>query len=154
MLPFSLAENLALRDYRRAPLSRFGWLSPKRMTQQAEPLLEQYDVRGGEPGAGQLALGGQRAEGRDRARARRGATGHDRGAADARARRRRIEFVHRGLLEQRDGGGGVLLVRWSSRIRSLSDRVLAIYEGRIVAELSPDALDEELAWRCRRAVSL
>ena len=29
-------------------------------------------------------------------------------------------------------------------IRSLADRVLVIYEGRIVAELSPDATDEEL----------
>jgi ABC-type uncharacterized transport system ATPase subunit len=29
-------------------------------------------------------------------------------------------------------------------IRSLADRVLVIYEGRIVAELPPDASDEEL----------
>ena len=49
VLDFSLAENLALREYRRAPLSRFGLLSPKRMEQQARPLLEQYDVRGGQP---------------------------------------------------------------------------------------------------------
>ena len=60
-----------------------------------------------------------------------------------------IEFVHRRLLEQRDEGRGVLLVSLElEEIRSLSDRVLVIYEGRIVAELSPDASDEELAWRC------
>jgi general nucleoside transport system ATP-binding protein len=29
-------------------------------------------------------------------------------------------------------------------IRSLADRVLVIYEGRIVAELAPDVSDEEL----------
>ena len=51
-----------------------------------------------------------------------------------------IEFVHRRLLEQRDAGRGVLLVSLElEEIRSLSDRVLVIYEGRIVAELSPDA---------------
>jgi simple sugar transport system ATP-binding protein len=56
-----------------------------------------------------------------------------------------IEFVHRQLLEQRDAGRGVLLVSLElEEIRSLADRVLVIYEGRIVAELPPDATDEEL----------
>ena len=31
VLDFTLAENLALREYRRAPLRRFGLLSPRRM---------------------------------------------------------------------------------------------------------------------------
>ena len=90
VLPFSLAENLALRDYRRAPLSRFGWLSPKRMDQQAEPLLEQYDVRGGEPEtlASSLSGGNQQKVVIARELAEE-PTGHDRRAADARARRRR-----------------------------------------------------------------
>ena len=56
-----------------------------------------------------------------------------------------IEFVHKRLLEQRDAGRGVLLVSLElDEIRSLSDRVLVIYEGRIVAELAPDVSDEEL----------
>jgi simple sugar transport system ATP-binding protein len=39
----------------------------------------------------------------------------------------------------------VLLVSLElEEIRSLADRVLVIYEGRIVAELPPDATDEEL----------
>ena len=70
--------------------------------------------------------------------------------------------MHKRLLEQRDAGRGVLLVSLElEEIRSLGDRVLVIYEGRIVAELSPDASDEELgvamlggkvaAWRERRA---
>ena len=56
----------------------------------AEPLLEQYDVRGGQPEtpAGSLS-GGNQQKVRDRARARRGAAGHDRRAADARPGRRR-----------------------------------------------------------------
>jgi simple sugar transport system ATP-binding protein len=56
-----------------------------------------------------------------------------------------IEFVHKRLLEQRDAGRGVLLVSLElEEIRSLSDRVLVMYEGRIVAELAPDISDEEL----------
>ena len=55
-----------------------------------------------------------------------------------------IEFVHSQLIEQRDAGRGVLLVSLElEEIRSLSDRVLVMYDGRIVAELSPEASEEE-----------
>jgi simple sugar transport system ATP-binding protein len=146
VLDFTLAENLALREYRRAPLSRFGLLSPKRMMQQAQPLLEQYDVRGGRPAtlAGSLSGGNQQkvviarelAEEPQVTVAAQPTRGLDVGA---------IEFVHRRLLEQRDAGRGVLLVSLElEEIRSLADRVLVIYEGRIVAEVAPDATDEEL----------
>jgi simple sugar transport system ATP-binding protein len=144
ILDFSLAENLALRDYRRE--ARFGLLSPKRMEQEAEPLLEQYDVRGGEPQttAGSLSGGNQQkvviarelAEEPKVTVAAQPTRGLDVGA---------IEFVHRRLIEQREAGRGVLLVSLElEEIRSLADRVLVIYEGRIVAELPPDASDEEL----------
>jgi ABC-type uncharacterized transport system ATPase subunit len=146
ILDFSLSENLALREYRRAPLSRYGLLSPKRMQQQARPLLEQYDVRGGRPEttAGSLSGGNQQkvviarelAEEPRVTVAAQPTRGLDVGA---------IEFVHKRLLEQRDAGRGVLLVSLElEEIRSLSDRVLVIYEGRIVAELAPDVSDEEL----------
>jgi ABC-type uncharacterized transport system ATPase subunit len=61
ILDFTLAENLALREYKRRPLSRLGLLSPKRMEQQSRPLLEQYDVRGARPDitAGSLSGGNQ-----------------------------------------------------------------------------------------------
>ena len=49
-----------------------------------------------------------------------------------------IEFVHSRLIEQRDAGRAVLLVSLElEEIRSLSDRVLVMYDGRIVAELAP-----------------
>ena len=45
-----------------------------------------------------------------------------------------IEFVHRRLLEERAAGRGVLLVSLElEEIRALADRVLVIYDGRIVA---------------------
>jgi len=56
-----------------------------------------------------------------------------------------IEFVHRRLLDQRAAGRGVLLVSLElDEIRTLADRVLVISDGRIVAELPPDASDEQL----------
>ena len=146
VLDFSLAENLALREYRRPPISRFGLLSPKRMVQRARPLLQQYDVRGGQPDttAGALSGGNQQkvviarelAEEPQVTVAAQPTRGLDVGA---------IEFVHKRLLEQRNAGRGVLLVSLElEEIRSLADRVLVIYEGRIVAELAPDATDEEI----------
>jgi ABC-type uncharacterized transport system ATPase subunit len=144
VLDFSLAENLAMRDYRRE--ARFGLLSPKRMQEHARPLLEEYDVRGGRPEvpASSLSGGNQQkvviareiAEEPQVLVAAQPTRGLDVGA---------IEFVHRRLLQQRAAGRGVLLVSLElEEIRNLADRVLVIYEGRIVAELPPDASDEEL----------
>jgi general nucleoside transport system ATP-binding protein len=55
-----------------------------------------------------------------------------------------IEFVHRRLVEARDAGRAVLLVSLEmEEIRSLSDRVLVIYEGQIVAEMPPESSEED-----------
>jgi simple sugar transport system ATP-binding protein len=145
VLDFSLAENLCLRDYRRAPIARRGLISPKRMNEQAAPLLEEYDVRGGSCDALALSLSGGNQQKVVIAReiseepkvliAAQPTRGLDVGA---------IEFVHRRLVEQRDAGRAVLLVSLElEEIRSLSDRVLVMYDGRIVAELAPEASEEE-----------
>ena len=56
-----------------------------------------------------------------------------------------IEFVHRRLVSERDAGRGILLISLESEeVRSLADRILVIYEGRIVGEFPPDATEEEL----------
>ena len=58
-----------------------------------------------------------------------------------------IEFVHRRLVEERDEGRGILLVSLElDEILSLSDRILVIYEGRIVGEFPPDVPEEELGF--------
>jgi general nucleoside transport system ATP-binding protein len=145
VLDFSLAENLCLRDYRRPPIAKHGLISPKRMNQRAAPLLEEYDVRGGSCDALALSLSGGNQQKVVIAReiseqpkvlvAAQPTRGLDVGA---------IEFVHRRLIEQRDAGRGVLLVSLElEEIRSLSDRVLVMYDGRIVGELAPEASEEE-----------
>jgi general nucleoside transport system ATP-binding protein len=146
VLDFNLAENLALHDYGKQPLSRLGWLNPRRWLRWAGGLLKEFDVRGGGPTtrAGSLSGGNQqkvvvaREVSRDPSVliAAQPTRGLDVGA---------IEFVHRRLVEQRDAGKAVLLVSLElEEILSLSDRILVLYEGRIVAEFPPEVSEEEV----------
>src|SRR5215208_6185194 len=48
VLQFDLAENLSLLEYRNPKMSRWGFLSPRRMADRARRLLSDYDVRGGD----------------------------------------------------------------------------------------------------------
>ena len=146
VLDFTLAENIALHDYREEPDSKHGWLFPKRLTARARNLLKEFDVRGGGPEtrAGALSGGNQqkvivaREVSRDPSVlvAAQPTRGLDVGA---------IEFVHRRLVEERDEGRGILLVSFElDEILSLSDRILVLYEGNIVAEYGPDVSEEEI----------
>jgi ABC-type uncharacterized transport system ATPase subunit len=146
VLDFSLAENLVLHDYRKEPFSRLGWINPRRWIRWAAGLLREFDVRGGGPTTrgGSLSGGNQqkvviaREVSRDPSVliAAQPTRGLDVGA---------IEFVHRRLVEQRDARKAVLLVSLElEEILSLSDRILVLYEGRIVAEFPPDVSEEEV----------
>ncbi len=56
-----------------------------------------------------------------------------------------IEFIHRNLIAMRDAGSAVLLVSVElDEIMSLSDRILVMFEGRIVGEVAAGAADERL----------
>ena len=146
VLDFNLAENLALHDYGKEPFSRFGWVNPRSWFRWAATLLREFDVRGGGPTTrgGSLSGGNQqkvvvaREVSRDPSVliAAQPTRGLDVGA---------IEFVHRRLVEQRDEGKAVLLVSLElEEILSLADRILVLYEGRIVAEFPPDVSEEEV----------
>jgi general nucleoside transport system ATP-binding protein len=54
-----------------------------------------------------------------------------------------IDFIHRRLLEMRDHGTAVLLVSVElEEILRLADRILVMFDGRLVGELTPEAADE------------
>ena len=54
-----------------------------------------------------------------------------------------IEYIHNQLMSQRNKGKGVLLVSFElDEVMNLSDRILVMYEGEIVADLDPDQTDE------------
>jgi len=56
-----------------------------------------------------------------------------------------IEFIHRRIVAERDGGAAVLLVSAElDEIRSLSDRIAVLYEGQIVSIEPGDAAEERL----------
>ena len=56
-----------------------------------------------------------------------------------------IEFIHKRIIEMRDAGKAVLLVSVElDEIRSLADRILVMFDGRVVGERSPDASEGEL----------
>jgi simple sugar transport system ATP-binding protein len=56
-----------------------------------------------------------------------------------------IEFVHRRLVAERDEGRAILLVSLElEETLSLADRILVVYEGKIVGEFPPTATEEEL----------
>jgi simple sugar transport system ATP-binding protein len=146
VLEFSLAENIALHDYDKPPGSRWGWLFPRQLVRRARELLKRYDVRGGGPQTRASALSGgnqqkvvlAREIGREPSVliAAQPTRGLDIGA---------IEFVHQRLVEARDNGKALVLVSLElDEILSLSDRILVLYEGQIVAEHGPDASEEEL----------
>ena len=148
ILDFNLAENLVLHDYGKEPFSKLGWVNPRRWIRWAAGLLKEFDVRGGGPTtrSGSLSGGNQQKVviAREVARnpsvliAAQPTRGLDVGA---------IEFVHRRLVEERDEGRAVLLVSLElEEILSLSDRILVIYEGRIVGEFPPTASEEELGF--------
>ena len=146
VLEFSLAENLVLHDYDKDPYAYLGVLSPRRIFGRAANLLRQYDVRGGTPRSRAATLSGGNQQkvvvAREVSRnprvliAAQPTRGLDVGA---------IEFVHKQLVAERDSGRAILLVSLElDEILSLSDRVLVMYEGRIVGEYAPDVSEEEL----------
>ena len=56
-----------------------------------------------------------------------------------------IEFIHKRLIEMRDAGKAILLVSVElDEIRSLSDRILVMFDGKIVGERSAGASEQEL----------
>jgi general nucleoside transport system ATP-binding protein len=146
VLDFNLAENIALHDFRKAPDSRWGWLYPRRMIERARECLRAFDVRGGGPETIAAALSGGNQQkvvvARELSRdprvlvAAQPTRGVDVGA---------IEFIHRRLVEQRDERKAILLISLElDEILSLSDRILVMYEGRIVGEFPPTVSEEEL----------
>jgi len=144
VLEYSIAENIALHDYAKAPTARFGWLFPRRMVERARTLIREFDVRGGGPytRAGSLSGGNQQklVAAREIARdptvliAAQPTRGIDVGA---------IEYLHRRLVTERDEGKAILLVSLEmDEILSLSDRILVMYEGKIVGEHTGEVSEE------------
>ena len=142
VLDFTLEQNMVLQTYQEPRFQNFGFINDGAVRSYAEKLIEQYDVRSGQGPvtiARSMSGGNQQkaiiARELDRQKplvvAVQPTRGLDVGA---------IEYIHGQLVAQRDAGKAVLLVSLElDEVRSLSDRILVIYEGEIVGELDPKA---------------
>jgi ABC-type uncharacterized transport system ATPase subunit len=134
---YSVADNLVLTAYNRAPYARRGLRRFDVVDERAERLVEEFDIRTPTIRTPVKSLSGGNKQKVIVAReladldklviASQPTRGVDVGS---------IEFIHNQLVAARDRGAGILLVSAElDEIFSLSDRIVVIYEGRVVGTL-------------------
>ena len=137
VLDFSLENNMVLQRFQEKEFQHNGFIKFDAIRKYSQELIDKFDVRSGQGpvtitrsmsgGNQQKAIIARELDrNRDLIVAVQSTRGLDVGA---------IEFVHAQLVKQRDEGKAVLLVSLElDEVLSLSDRILVMYEGRIVGE--------------------
>lgn len=144
ILDMTIEENMMLQSYYQLPFSSAGILQLDSIKENAERLVEEFDVRtqGTKANAGDLSGGNQQkviiAREVDRNPelliAAQPTRGLDVGA---------IEYIHKRLVEQRDAGKAVLLMSFElDEILNVSDRIAVMYDGNIIATVDADKTNE------------
>lgn len=140
VLDFPLAYNLVLKSYFQPRFCRAGFLKYPEIYNYADSLIEKFDIRSGQGAATPTrSMSGGNQQKAIVAReidanpqllvAVQPTRGLDVGA---------IEYIHKALVAERDAGRGILLVSLElDEVMNLSDRILVIYEGELVAQLNP-----------------
>ena len=138
VLDYSLADNLVLKNYFISRYQRNGFLRFDAIGKHADDLIEEFDIRCGQGGdtlARSMSGGNQQKAIVARELdlepnvliAVQPTRGLDVGA---------IEYIHQQIIAARDAGRAVLLVSLElDEVMNLSDRILVIHEGEIVAEV-------------------
>ncbi|WPK11895.1 ABC transporter ATP-binding protein [Lysinibacillus louembei] len=146
VLDFTIGHNIALQTYYKEPISKYGIIDYKKISQKAKQVIEEFDVRTGhgESTPARALSGGNQQKaiiGREVDRdpdlliAALPTRGLDVGA---------IEFIHRRLIEQRDKGKAVLLISFElDEVMNVSDRIAVIYDGQIVDTLNANETTEQ-----------
>lgn len=140
----SVADNLLMGVQRQAGFQIRGWMQRPAIRRLTSRLVEEYDIKISSPETSAATLSGGNLQKVVVARelrhqaellvAEQPTRGIDIGA---------IGFIHQRLIRFRDTGGAVLLV--SAELRELltvADRILVMFEGRIVAERTPNETTE------------
>ncbi len=141
VLNFTVVENLVLDSYYQEPYSKGIRMDWDAATEAAARLVEEYDVKVSRLDAPVSTLSGGNQQKVIVARefdrdvklvvASQPTRGVDVGS---------VEYIHARIVEQRDSGAAVLIHSSElDEIMALSDRVLVMYRGRIVAEFDPAA---------------
>ncbi len=141
VLDYTLAENLILKKYFTDEFQHNGFIKFNEAHAYADRLINEFDIRSGQ-GTKTIArsMSGGNQQKAIVAReidydpeiliAVQPTRGLDVGA---------IEYIHKQLVEQRDAGKAVLLISLElDEVMNVSDRILVIFEGEIVADLKPE----------------
>ncbi|MFJ7970859.1 ABC transporter ATP-binding protein [Psychrobacillus sp. NPDC096389] len=145
VLDFPIGHNIALQTYYLDPISKNGIMNYGKVSELAQKIIREYDVRTqGEYTPARALSGGNQQKaiiGREIERnpelliAALPTRGLDVGA---------IEFIHQRLIEQRDKGKAVLLLSFElDEVMNVSDRIAVIYDGQIVDTLLPKETTEQ-----------
>ncbi|MDP4128081.1 MAG: ATP-binding cassette domain-containing protein, partial [Bacillota bacterium] len=142
ILDYTLAENLILKKYFTPEFQHHSFIKFNETNAYADRLIADFDIRSGQ-GSKTIArsMSGGNQQKAILAReinndpevliAVQPTRGLDVGA---------IEYIHKQLVKQRDAGKAVLLVSLElDEVMNVSDRILVLFEGEIVADLKPEA---------------
>lgn len=140
----SISENLILNNYYRPPYSKRGIFNHARISEFSEELCRRFQVKTPDATYALNTLSGGNMQKVVFARefdaspelliASQPTRGVDIGA---------IEYIHGKIAQLRDAGKGILLVSAElDEILALSDRIVVMYEGEIVAQFMRGEADE------------
>lgn len=135
---FSVAENLMLVDYNRSPYVHRGLLNRSAISRRCQKLVDEYSVKtptletparnlsGGN--IQKLVVAREFSRDCDMLVVAQPTRGLDIGAA---------EYIHERLLQQRGSGSAILLISEDlDEVLQLSDRIVVMFEGRVMAEVA------------------
>lgn len=143
VLEYNLAYNVILQEYFQPNFQSGTFLKNDKIYEYAEKLIKDYDIRSSEGpftitrsmsgGNQQKAIVAREiSKSPDILLAVQPTRGLDVGA---------IEYIHNQLIKQRDAGAAILLVSLElDEVMNLSDRILVMFEGEIVADLDPKSV--------------
>ena len=147
VLDYTLEDNLVLQRYFQPEFTnKLGFLRRRNIRSYARRLIRRYDIRSGEGPAtvSRLMSGGNQQKAvvaREIGKnprlliAVQPTRGLDVGA---------MEYIHKQIVAQRTAGKAVLLVSLElDEVMTLADRILVMYEGRIVGQLDPKTTTAE-----------
>ena len=146
VLDYTLEQNMVLQRYWQPEFQSGGFIKSKAVRDYSEKLIDQYDVRSGQ-GAVTVTRGMSGGNQQKAIIAReidkdpellvavQPTRGLDVGA---------IEYIHNQLIAQRDKGKAVLLISLElDEVMDVSDRILVMYEGRLVGQFDPKEITVE-----------
>ena len=146
VMPFSAKENGILGVQTNEQFNKSGFLKINEIKKNMESKIDKYDIRPNDSrlkvanfsGGNQqkIVLAREFEQDPNLLLIGQPTRGVDVGA---------IEFIYKQIIEMRDKGKAILLVSVElDEIHSLADRILVMFDGKIVGECQPDASDNEI----------